>query len=81
MLGREADPERYFENVPIRRAGEPEEVGNAVVFLGSGQAAVINGATIAMDGGMLPGVLYESGLLPIRKMLEAAGERSRRDET
>jgi len=70
----------YFENVPIRRGGRPEEVGQAVVFLCSGRADVINGATIGMDGGMLPGVLYEPGLAPIRKMLEAAGERSRRSE-
>ncbi len=78
VLGRGESGEDYFENVPIRRAGEPEEVGNAVVFLCSGAADVINGATIAMDGGMLPGVLYEPGLAPIRDMLAAAGQRSRR---
>jgi hypothetical protein len=32
-----------------------------------------------MDGGMLPGVLYEPGLAPIRALLAAAGERSERD--
>jgi NAD(P)-dependent dehydrogenase (short-subunit alcohol dehydrogenase family) len=78
VLGSGSSGESYFANVPIRRAGEPEEVGNAVVFLCSGQADVINGATIAMDGGMLPGVLYEPGLAPIRAMLRAAGERSER---
>jgi len=68
----------YFHNVPIRRAGQPEEIGNAVVFLCSGQADTINGTTIYTDGGMLPGALYEVGLEPIRRMLEAAGARTRR---
>jgi len=74
-------PEReaeYFANVPLRRAGTPEEVGNAVVFLCSGAADIIDGTTIEMDGGMLPGVLYETGLEPIRAML-AAAERGGRD--
>jgi NAD(P)-dependent dehydrogenase (short-subunit alcohol dehydrogenase family) len=74
-------PERaadYFANVPLRRAGEPEEVGNAVVFLCSGAADIIDGTTIEMDGGMLPGVLYEPGLKPIREMLAAAERGERR---
>jgi NAD(P)-dependent dehydrogenase (short-subunit alcohol dehydrogenase family) len=78
VLGKQGAGESYFANVPIRRAGEPEEVGRAVVFLCSGEVDVINGTTIEMDGGMLPGVLYEPGIAPIRDMLEAAGERTRR---
>ena len=78
VLGKGSSGEDYFANVPIRRAGEPEEVGNAVVFLCAGTADVINGTTIEMDGGMLPGVLYEPGLAPIRALLESAGERARR---
>ncbi len=71
-LGKPEAADEYFANVPLRRGGEPEEVGNAVVFLCSGAADIINGATILMDGGMLPGVLYEPGLAPIRAMLAAA---------
>jgi len=74
VLGEEGAEEKYFENVPIRRAGEPTEVGEVVVFLCSGRVDVINGATIEMDGGMLPGVLYEPGLEPIRKLLDSAGK-------
>lgn len=73
VLGKEERAEDYFRNVPIRRGGEPEEVGDAVVFLCSGRVDVINGTTIEMDGGMLPGVLYETGLEPIRRLLENAG--------
>jgi NAD(P)-dependent dehydrogenase (short-subunit alcohol dehydrogenase family) len=79
VLGSESVGEDYFARVPLRRPGEPEEVGRAVVFLCSGQADVINGTTIEMDGGMLPGVLYEPGLAPIRALLAAAGERTGRE--
>lgn len=61
--------ETYFRNVPLRRAGEPAEVGRAVVFLCSGAADFINGTTIEIDGGMLPGVLYEAGLKTITDLL------------
>jgi NAD(P)-dependent dehydrogenase (short-subunit alcohol dehydrogenase family) len=59
----------YFRNVPLGRAGEPSEVGRAVVFLCSGEADYVNGTTIEIDGGMLPGVLYEAGLKTITDLL------------
>jgi len=78
VLGSEDRGKSYFENIPVRRAGTPAEVGRTIVFLCSGDVDVINGTTIEMDGGMLPGVLFETGLAPIREMLEAAGERTHR---
>jgi NAD(P)-dependent dehydrogenase (short-subunit alcohol dehydrogenase family) len=73
VLGEE-DPDgtKYFENVPLGRAGTPDEVGAACVFLCSGQADYINGTTIEIDGGMLPGVLYEAGLETIENLLGGA---------
>jgi NAD(P)-dependent dehydrogenase (short-subunit alcohol dehydrogenase family) len=59
----------YFRNVPLRRAGDPAEVGRACAFLCSGAADFINGTTIEIDGGMLPGVLYEAGLKTITDLL------------
>jgi NAD(P)-dependent dehydrogenase (short-subunit alcohol dehydrogenase family) len=59
----------YFRNVPLKRAGEPDEVGRACVFLCSGEADYINGTTIEIDGGMLPGVLYDAGLKTITDLL------------
>lgn len=61
--------EKYFRDIPLRRAGEPAEVGRVAVFLCSGQADYINGTTIEIDGGMLPGVLYEAGLKTITDLL------------
>jgi NAD(P)-dependent dehydrogenase (short-subunit alcohol dehydrogenase family) len=59
----------YFGDVPLGRAGEPDEVGRTCVFLCSGEADFINGTTIEIDGGMLPGVLYEAGLKTITDLL------------
>jgi NAD(P)-dependent dehydrogenase (short-subunit alcohol dehydrogenase family) len=60
---------RYFDAVPMKRGGEPAEVGRTVVFLASGAADFINGTTIEVDGGMLPGVLYDAGLKTITDLL------------
>ena len=35
----------------LKRAGEPEEVGEVIAFLASDKASYITGATIAVDGG------------------------------
>lgn len=39
-------------NVPAARAGQPQEVASAVAFLCGDDAAYINGATLAVDGGL-----------------------------
>ncbi len=67
----EHDPtgSEYFANVPMRRGGDPAEVGRTCVFLASGAADFINGTTIEIDGGMLPGVLYDAGLKTITDLL------------
>lgn len=59
----------YFKNIPLRRGGEPAEVGRTIVFLASGAAEFVNGTTIEIDGGMLPGVLYDAGLKTITDLL------------
>ena len=68
------DPEGrdYFRDVPLRRAGSPDEVGATCVFLCSGQADYINGTTIEIDGGMLPGTLYAAGIQTIHDLLSSS---------
>jgi NAD(P)-dependent dehydrogenase (short-subunit alcohol dehydrogenase family) len=39
--------------IPLRRAGEPEDIEGLVVFLASRAGAYVNGTTIALDGGYL----------------------------
>ncbi len=43
--------------IPLGRAGTPEDVANAVVFLASEKASYITGVTLRVDGGLiLPGM-------------------------
>ncbi|OMC29597.1 oxidoreductase [Mycobacterium sp. GA-1841] len=63
------DGATYFNNVPLRRGGTAAEVGRTCVFLAGGQADFVNGTTVELDGGMLPGVLYEAGLKTITDLL------------
>jgi NAD(P)-dependent dehydrogenase (short-subunit alcohol dehydrogenase family) len=41
--------------VPNKRMGNPEEIADAIVFLGSDRASYIIGASLAVDGGMIAG--------------------------
>ena len=43
-------------DVPLARYGTPEEVGGLTAFLASSQGSYINGAMIAIDGGMIRSV-------------------------
>lgn len=50
------DPAKYEEEVqriPMRRAGEPEEIAELAVFLASGDARYIHGSTVFCDGGLM----------------------------
>src|SRR5216683_3246514 len=38
-------------NIPLKRAGKPEEIAQAIVFVSSDKASFITGATYLVDGG------------------------------
>ena len=40
-------------SVPMNRIAEPEEIAEAIVFLGSSKASYITGTSLAVDGGKL----------------------------
>ncbi|MGQ4891735.1 MAG: SDR family oxidoreductase [Candidatus Njordarchaeia archaeon] len=44
--------QEIITKIPLRRIGDPEELGNLVAFLASEKASYINGTTIPIDGGM-----------------------------
>jgi 3-oxoacyl-[acyl-carrier protein] reductase len=43
----------WRDAIPLKRGGQPEDVANACVFLGSDMSGYISGQVIQVDGGML----------------------------
>lgn len=54
----ENDPQQekdeYVASVPMQRWGKPDEVGSAVLYLASDEAAYVSGQTICVNGGNTP---------------------------
>ena len=51
---REAAYDASLADVPLRRAATPEEIAATVAWLLSDEAAYVNGAVLAVDGGHSP---------------------------
>jgi len=49
----EATLKEWADAIPLKRAGSPEDVANACVFLGSDLSTYITGQTLHVDGGMV----------------------------
>lgn len=53
--------EQYFEQhaaeIPLRRLGEPREVGEVVAFLASERASYVTGVSLQIDGGLIRGTM------------------------
>ena len=51
--------EQYFEKataeIPMRRMGRPEEIGEVIAFLCSERASYLTGASLQVDGGIIQG--------------------------
>jgi NAD(P)-dependent dehydrogenase (short-subunit alcohol dehydrogenase family) len=47
--------ERVVNQIPLRRTGQPDDVAKVVVWLCTDEAAYVNGASLAVDGGLVVG--------------------------
>ncbi|MEO0471224.1 MAG: 3-oxoacyl-[acyl-carrier-protein] reductase [Bacteroidota bacterium] len=51
----DAIPEEYrqkmIQTIPVKRAGQPEDIANAYLYLASEEASFVNGHTISVNGG------------------------------
>ena len=48
-------PEKLNEllgNIPLKRLGQPGDIGSCVVYLASDEASYVTGTTIVIDGGL-----------------------------
>ena len=48
--------EKFVQRIPLKRIGNPNEIGALVAFLASDEAAYLTGQTIFIDGGLSVGV-------------------------
>ena len=53
------DAERLRSEIPLGRAGEPEEVANLVAWLVSDEARYVTGVSYLIDGGLALQVIDE----------------------
>ena len=51
MLDDEATKKSMMENTPVGRFGQPEDIGNAAVFLALPESSFITGHNLVVDGG------------------------------
>ena len=43
----------FFQRIPLKRMGEPDDVARAILFLATPMSAYVTGAMVLVDGGFL----------------------------
>ena len=52
ILNDEALTRRYVDGTPLGRVGEPRDVADLAVYLGSDESGFVTGAVVTIDGGL-----------------------------
>ena len=55
FVGSEENKNGFLQHIPLKRAGTPDEVAQAILFLASDKASYVTGQSIGVDGGRLAG--------------------------
>jgi NAD(P)-dependent dehydrogenase (short-subunit alcohol dehydrogenase family) len=63
--------ERWAQAQPIPRAGLPEDVARAALYLASDAAGFVNGIDIVVDGGAIVGARFSAGVAARQQFLDA----------
>jgi NAD(P)-dependent dehydrogenase (short-subunit alcohol dehydrogenase family) len=55
FVGSEENKKGFLQHIPLKRAGTPDEVAQAILFLASDKSSYVTGQSIGVDGGRLAG--------------------------
>ena len=55
FVGSEENKKGFLQHIPLKRAGTPDEVAQAILFLASDKTSYVTGQSIGVDGGRLAG--------------------------
>lgn len=55
FVGSEENKQGFLQHIPLKRAGTPDEVAQAILYLASDKASYVTGQSIGVDGGRLAG--------------------------
>ena len=68
---------RFAKAQPIPRAGVPDDIARAAVFLASDGASFVNGADIVVDGGAISGRPFSQGVAGRKEMTDAIAKAAK----
>jgi NAD(P)-dependent dehydrogenase (short-subunit alcohol dehydrogenase family) len=62
---------RFANAQPIPRAGMPEDIARAALYLASDAGSFVNGIDLVVDGGVITGNRFSAGTQARRELVEA----------